>query len=84
MKASEILKMDSTGFMTVGINALNKLINTLAKYKNDNDALIKQQQHLTASLDMAQAMISTLESENKELKNTAFRSRIVTSIEMDV
>ena len=84
MNASEILKENSTGFMMVGIGALKKLIKTLARYKEELEVCRKQSQLLVDSLNEASSRIVALESELRELRNTCFRSQIITSIELDV
>ncbi len=84
MNASDILKENSTGFMLVGIGALKKLIKTLARYKEELEVCSKRSQLRVDSLKEANIKIEKLESELRELRNTCFRSQIITSIELDV
>ena len=77
MNASDILKLNSSGFMQVGIAALKKLIYTLVKYKEENAVLLKK-------IEDANIDIENLRAENKELRNIAFRCQIVTAIKLDV
>lgn len=77
MKASEILKADSTAFMTVGVNALKKLIKELSVQTDKANQLSKR-------LDLAQRLILEQEKEIKDLQQTTVRIRAISSIEMDV
>ena len=77
MKASDILKADSTAFMTVGVNALKKLIKELAAQTYRANQLDKR-------LDLAQKLILEQEKEIRDLQQTTVRIRTISSIEMDI
>ncbi len=90
MKASEILRKNSTGYMSVGIGALQKLIRTLKSKDSEVKRLQSEKQQLIENLDIAQQCIIDLETttllqrqELALLNDTTFRMRLVDSIELD-
>jgi len=91
LKASDILKGDGNGMMMVGILAVQKILKTLKRYKDDNERLKGVVKDKEAELECAFSMLETQRRESmelarklKEVEETRLALRLVDSIRIDI
>ncbi len=75
MTVQEILLLDSTVTIGVGVNQLHKLINTMKHYKESQELAL-------VALEERDQTIEKLQSRIKQLENQTFNIRMISSIEL--